>query len=86
MVEGTRRQCRQLRCQFGRRHVGGIDEGAEINQTARLFDHRLDDLLAPIAHVDAPQAADAIQITFARDIVDIGALAPGHDKRAILLE
>ena len=86
MVEGTRRQCRQLRRQFGRRHVGGIDKGAEINQAARLIDHRLDDLLAPIAHVNAPQAADTVQIAFAGNIVDIGALAPRHDKRAILLE
>src|SRR4029079_841399 len=64
----------------------GVDEGIIEGHAGRLGGDRIDDLLPPVAGIDAPEPADPVEISLAGDVVDIDSLGAVHDQRAVLLE
>ena len=54
-----------------------------MNAPTKDCDHRrIDDFLAVVAHIDAPQARHTVQDFVAIRIVDINAFSTGNDARA----
>ena len=86
MVQRPGSEPRQARGQLGGGNIGGVDEGVEEGEAARLVGDGRDDLLAAIAHIDAPEPGDSVEIALAGNVIDEGALAAPHDEGAVLLE
>ena len=63
-------------------HVGGVEEAVVERQLQQLLVGRLGQLLAAVAHVDAPQARHAIEDLFALTVPDVDAVATNHDAGA----
>jgi len=80
VVQVLGREARELRGQLRRERVRRVDEGVVERESARLVGHRLRDLLAAVADVDAPQPADAVEVALAVGVGDVGAFAPGDDE------
>ena len=64
-VAHSRSQGRQLGCQGGGRHVGGLEKAVVVRQLHHLRVRRVGQLFAAIAYVHAPQAAHGVQHAFA---------------------
>ena len=55
-----------------------------IRQFLHLSGRRIDEFLAVVTHVDAPQAGHTVQDFVAIRIVDVNAFSAGNDARATL--
>jgi hypothetical protein len=64
----------------------GVEEGVVVRQLEQLLVRRVGDRLAAIADVDAPQAGEGVEQLLAFGIPEIGALCPGDDPAAALVQ
>ncbi len=72
--------------QFDHRRVGGLEEQVVERQLAHLPGGGLDQLLAAVADVDAPEAGHRIEDLVALAVPDIDAFGLGDDPRALLVQ
>ncbi len=87
LVQVAGRQACDLFRKGGGRRVGEIVEGRIKVQLVELLGDRVDDFLAPVARVHAPQAADAVDQLVALAVADHGAVgADDHGARAVLFQ
>ena len=77
---------RQLVRKFRRRHRSVRSERGIIDHAARLIGHRLGDLVAAIADIDAPQTANAVEILVAFGIDHMRPVRFRQDQRAVFLK
>ena len=82
-VEGAGRVSGQTLGELGRRRVGELVEGREEIEAPDLIGDGLGHLLPPVAERDAPQSADAVDQPVAVGVVNVNALALGHDRDAV---
>jgi hypothetical protein len=85
-VEAARCKRGELCRQHGSGRVGNVHEGVGIGKLHGLVGHDLRQLVAAIAHVHAPHAANAVEIFAAFRVGHMAALPLGDNQRPFLLE
>ncbi len=86
MVHARRRQRGDFLGELQGRRVRGLEEQVVVGQFAHLPGGRLDQLLAAVADVDAPEPGHAIEDLVALAVPQVHALGAGHDARALAVE
>ena len=82
-VEVARRVFRDAVREFDRRLGRVLGEGRVVAHALGLRRHRVGDLVAAIADIDAPHAAHAVDHALAFDVIDMHALGAVDDQRLL---
>ena len=87
LVEGAGGELGELHREGRGGRVGEVVEGRVEVEGFELFGDRVDDLAAPVAYVDAPEAPDPVDQLVAFAVLHVGALAgDDHGTGAVLLQ
>ena len=90
-VKKTRLNCGGVRSdeplrELDGRRVGGLEEAVVVRQLEHLPVGRIREFAPPVADVDAPQAGHAVEDAVAVGVVEVDALGPDDDPRALRLQ